>query len=1212
MSKFVHLHIHSEFSLLDGANRVKDIPVIAKELGMDAIAITDHGVMFGVIDFYKACKANGVKPIIGCEVYVAPRSRKDKDATLDSKYNHLILLAKDNEGYKNLSKLVSLSFTEGYYYKPRIDKELLEKYHEGLVCCSACLAGEVNQAILNNDMEEAKRVALWFKNLFGEDYYLEIQNNGIKEQVLVNQKLIELSKELDIPLVATNDAHYSRREDAYNHEVLLCIQTGKKMSDEDRMRFDTEELYIKAPEEMSDYFSAVPEAIENTVKIADKCNVEFEFGHTILPNYDVPEGFETHYDYLEDLTKKGLSKRYGLKLEEIDFETQENQKEKLDTKEDNNITSKENIIERAKYELSVIKKMGYVDYFLIVWDYINYAKTHDIPVGPGRGSGAGSIVAYAIEITDIDPLKYNLLFERFLNPERISMPDFDVDFCYEKREKVIEYVCKKYGYDHVSQIITFGTMSARMVIRDVARVLDVPYAEADKLAKMIPNEIHITIKKAMEQNRELKELYEQNPEIKKLLDIAMALEGMPRQASTHACGIVITKEPVDTYVPLYVREGNIVAQFIMTTLEELGLLKMDFLGLRTLTVIKDTEDLVKQNRGITVEFDKDMSDPKVFELWQNGESVGIFQFESQGMTNFMKELKPDSLEDIIAGVSLYRPGPMDQIPRYIANKKDPEHAVYTHPALKPILEVTYGCMVYQEQVMQIVRDLAGYSLGRADLVRRAMGKKKLDVMAKEREIFIHGQVDEEGKIIVPGCVRNGIDEASANKIFDEMAEFAKYAFNKSHAAAYAVVSYRTAYLKAYYPEEFMAATLNSFLGNLDKVPYYIDECKRLKIEILKPDINRSYTKFTVDNGKIRFGLGSIKNVGISAINAIVEERTKNGKYKSFTDFCERIQNEAVNKKCIESLIKAGAFDEFEQTRSTLMASFEGIIDSISDSSRKNFKGQVSMFDLGGLGENNEEESNNDELEKLKYNFTTLKEYTEKELLAMEKEMLGLYISGHPLEEIREQIEKNTNINTLKIREDLDEYLETGKMSYKDGQQVKFAGIINSIKKKFTKNNKIMAFITVEDLYGSMEVIAFENAYQAAGNSLIEDNIVMIEGRLSIREDEGNVTIIANKIQDFNEVINEVKNNANNNSTKAIEKQQLEIMQKKEITINITNLTKAQKDKLRGALKFFTGDRNNCAVKILNEEKIMQAGGIFANEQILREIEEIVGKENCNI
>ena len=960
MSKFVHLHIHSEFSLLDGANRIKDLPVRAKELGMDAMAITDHGVMYGAIDFYKACKKEGIKPIIGCEVYVAPRSRLDKEPGIDNKYNHLILLAKNNEGYKNLSKLVSLGFVDGYYYKPRIDLEILEKYHEGLICLSACLAGAVNQALLNGNNEKAEEIALWHKRVFGEDYYIEIQNNGLQEQVLANQKLIQLARKLDIPIVATNDAHYLKREDAYNHEVLLCIQTGKRMSDVDRMRFDTDELYVKSPEEMSDYFKAFPDAIENTVKIAEKCNVEFEFGHTILPNYEVPPEYPTHYDYFKKLCDDGIRKRYG-----------EN-------------PSKE-VLERAEYELGIIKKMGYVDYFLIVWDFIFYAKTHDIPVGPGRGSGAGSIIAYAIEITDIDPMKYGLLFERFLNPERISMPDFDVDFCYEHRQDVIDYVARKYGHDHVSQIITFGTMAAKMVIRDVARVLDVPYSEADMLAKMIPNELHITIKKALEQNKELKDKYDTDETVKKVLDIAMGLEGMPRQTSTHACGIVITKDPVDTYVPLYVRDNQISTQYIMTTLEELGLLKMDFLGLRTLTVIKDTMDLVKKNRGITVEFDKDMADPKVYKLWQEGKSCGIFQFESQGMTNFMKELKPDCLEDLIAGVSLYRPGPMDQIPRYIRGKQNPGHNEYTHPRLEPILNVTYGCMVYQEQVMQIVRDLAGYSLGRADLVRRAMGKKKLDVMAKEREVFINGQVDENGNVIVPGCVRNGIDAESANKIFDEMAEFAKYAFNKSHAACYAVVAYRTAYLKAYYPAEFMAATLNSFLGNLDKIPQYIDECKSLGIQILKPDINHSYSKFTVekkeensknlDNNEknqndekdlnkkaqfaIRFGLGSIKNVGTVPVQKIVEEREKNGQYKGFTDFCERIADEAVNKKCVESLIKAGTFDEFEQTRSTLLASFENIIDSIQSEKKKGLAGQVSMFDMGT-------QEQKDELNEIKY------------------------------------------------------------------------------------------------------------------------------------------------------------------------------------------------------------------------------------------------------
>ncbi len=1070
MSKFVHLHIHSEFSLLDGANRIKDLPVRAKELGMDAMAITDHGVMYGAIDFYKACKKEGIKPIIGCEVYVAPRSRFDKEPNIDNKYNHLIILAKNNQGYKNLSKLVSLGFTEGYYYKPRIDLEILEKYHEGLIVLSGCLAGSVNQALLNGNYEKAEEIALWHKRVFGEDYYIEIQNNGIKEQVLANQRLIELARKLDIPLVATNDAHYLKKEDAYNHEVLLCIQTGKRMSDADRMRFDTDELYVKSPEEMIEYFRAFPDAIENTVKIAEKCNVEFEFGHTILPNYDVPSEYPTHFDFFRKLCDDGIKKRYG-----------EN-------------PSKE-ILDRAEYEISVIKKMGYVDYFLIVWDFIHYAKTHGISVGPGRGSGAGSIIAYAIEITDIDPMKYDLLFERFLNPERISMPDFDVDFSDTHRQEVIDYVSRKYGNSHVSQIITFGTMAAKMVIRDVARVLDVPYSEADTLAKMIPNELHITIKKALEENKELKEKYDTDETVKKVLDIAMGLEGMPRQASTHACGIVITKEPVDNYVPLYVRDGQISTQYIMTTLEELGLLKMDFLGLRTLTVIQDTIELVKQNRGIDVEFDKDMSDPKVYKLWQEGKTCGIFQFESQGMTNFMKELQPDCLEDLIAGVSLYRPGPMDQIPRYIKGKKHPGHNEYTHPRLEPILNVTYGCMVYQEQVMQIVRDLAGYSLGRADLVRRAMGKKKLDVMAKEREIFIHGQVDENGNVVVPGCVRNGIDEESANKIFDEMAEFAKYAFNKSHAACYAVVAYRTAYLKAYYPAEFMAATLNSFLGNLDKIPQYIDECKSLGITILKPEINKSNSKFTVEDGKIRFGLGSIKNVGITPVETIVKERKENGEYKSFVDFCERISDEGVNKKCIESLIKAGAFDEFEQTRSTLLASFEGIIDSIQSEKKKGLAGQVSMFDLGT-------ESQKEELNEMKYTFEEHEELPTKELLSLEKEMLGIYISGHPLEKLRNQIEMQTNINTIELKKlgeqmttNLDEdnlQIQNEKPKYHDGQNVKYAGIITSIKKKYTKNNKIMAFVTIEDLYGTAEVIVFENAYLKAGKSLVEENIVMVD------------------------------------------------------------------------------------------------------------------------
>ena len=1151
MADFVHLHVHSEYSLLDGMSRIKDLPVRAKELGMKAIALTDHGVMYGAVDFYKECKKNDIKPIIGCEVYVAPRSRFEKEAGRDSGYNHLILLAKNKEGYQNLSKLVSLSFVEGFYYKPRIDLEILEKYSEGLICLSACLAGSLSQALIQDDMQKAEEIALWHKRVFKDDYYIEIQHNGLRQQIMINQKLIQLARKLDIPLVATNDAHYLKKEDSYFHEVLLCIQTGKRMSDEDRMRFETQEFYIKSPEEMADYFSEFPDAIENTVKIAEKCNYDFEFGVTKLPNYDVPEEYATHLDYFKDLCYKGIKKRYG-----------ENPAEE--------------VMSRLEYEISVIDKMGYVDYFLIVWDYINYAKSVGIPVGPGRGSGAGSIAAYAIGITDIDPLKYGLLFERFLNPERVSMPDFDVDFCYERRGEVIEYVERKYGKDHVSQIITFGTMAARMVIRDVGRVLDYPYSETDKLAKIIPMEVHITIPKALEQNREFKELYESNPSVKQLIDIAIKLEGLPRQASTHACGIVITKDPVDTYVPLYVNDGNISTQYTMNLLEELGLLKMDFLGLRTLTVISDTEKLVKQNRGIDVEYDKEMNDPKVYKLWANGESIGIFQFESQGMTNFMKELKPDCLEDIIAGVSLYRPGPMDQIPRYIKGKQNPGHNVYTHPALEPILNVTYGCMVYQEQVMQIVRELAGYSLGRADLVRRAMGKKKLDVMAKEREYFINGQVDENGNVLVPGCVRNGIDKESANKIFDEMAEFAKYAFNKSHAAAYSVVSYRTAYLKTYYPAEFMAATLNSFLGNLDKVPVYIYECKRLNIEILKPDINKSFTKFTVQDNKIRFGLGSIKNVGVSAIETVIAERIKNGEFKSFTDFCERIQSGTVNKKCIECLIKAGCFDSMSQTRATLLASFEKIMDTINNQGRNSLANQVTMFDIV------------EPEETVKYQYTVLKELDERELLSQEKEMLGIYVSGHPLEKLREAISNQTNITSIQIK-DLN---EENSGNFKDGQTVKYAGTITGIKKKYTKRNTIMAFVTVEDLYGSAELVVFDSVYSRCDSILIDENVVLVEGRLNIKEDE-EARIIVQNIKEFSE--NDSANNSNGRKTKMI--------------IDITELTSNQKERLKGAIKFFSGDKVNMRLSIIEKTQEKPCGAIFLTEETLEQFKEIVGEKN---
>ena len=1168
MPDFVHLHVHSEYSLLDGMCRIKDLPKRAKELGMKAIALTDHGVMYGAVNFYKECVKEGIKPIIGCEVYVAPRTRFDKESGIDDDYAHLILLAKNKTGYQNLIKLVSMSFTDGYYYKPRIDLEILEQYSEGLICLSACLAGQINQAILKDDMEKAKEIALWHKRVFGEDYYLEIQNNGLPEQVMVNQRLIGLSRELGIPLVATNDAHYLKQEDSYNHEILLCIQTAKKMTDSDRMRFETNEFYIKTPEEMADYFSSVPEAIENTVKIADKCNFDFEFGVTKLPNYDVPKEFSSHEEYFRKLTWDGIKERYG---------------------ENYNETVKQ----RAEYELGIISRMGYVDYYLIVWDYIHYAKSVGIPVGPGRGSGAGSIVAYAIGITDIDPLKYNLLFERFLNPDRISMPDFDVDFSDERRQEVIDYVAKKYGRDHVSQIITFGTMSAKSVVRDVGRVLDVPYSDVDKIAKMIPFEVHMTLDKALEQNRELKEQYDNDETTRRIIDIAKGLEGMPRNASTHACGVVITKDPVDTYVPLCTNDGNVVAQYTMVLLEELGLLKMDFLGLRTLSVIANCLDLIKQNRGIDVRFDEKMDDIEVYKLWQEGKSFGIFQFESAGITSFMKELKPDCFEDIVAGVSLYRPGPMDQIPRYIKGKLNPGHNEYTHPALEPILNVTYGCMVYQEQVMQIVRDLAGYSLGRADLVRRAMGKKKLDVMEKEREVFINGQVDENGNVEVPGCVRNGIDAVSANKIFDEMSEFAKYAFNKSHAAAYAVVSYRTAYLKKYYKEELMAATLNSFLGNLDKIPIYIQDCKDMGIEILNPSINQSYTKFTVVNNKIRFGLGSVKNVGVAVIDSIVRERELNGPYESFTSFCERVKNESINKRCIESLIKAGAFDEFGKTRATLLASFETILDTINNESRNKIANQVSMFDLM--------EESEEELEVQKYSFIEKEEMPEKELLILEKEMLGVYISGHPLDKIRNAITKQANISTLDMIKMNDEIEEFGEpKTFKDGQTVKFVGVISKVNKKFTRKNTTMAFVNLEDFYGTAEIVIFDTVYGKTSHFIVDDNIVLVEGRLSVREDEP-VKIVATNVKEFVET-EEIE----------LEKEQIKLNSIKTLNINITNLTEDQKTRLRGAIKFFSGDKVNVKLEITDNEEIKPCGAIFLTDKILEVFKEIVSEENVKI
>lgn len=1062
---FVHLHMHTEYSLLDGANKLDDLVDKVQELGMKSVAITDHGNMFGVIDLYKKCKTKGIKLIVGCEMYVAPRSRLDKQGKIDTEPNHLILLAMNEQGYKNLIKLVSLAYVEGFYYKPRIDMEILRQYNEGLICLSACLAGEVARKIVDGDVEGAKDTASEFLNIFGKDrYYLEMQDNGIREQVLVNQNVVRIARELGIGLVATNDCHYLTKGDYDFHEVLLCIQTKKTINDPDRLSFPTNEFYVKSPEEMYNSFKNFPEAIENTVKIADMCNVEFEFGNIILPEFKIEENI-TNLEYFIRLCNEGIEKRYN--KDEYDDEYIQKVKERLD------------------YEISVIDKMGYVDYFLIVQDFINYAKTNNIPVGPGRGSGAGSIAAYLIGITDIDPLKFNLIFERFLNPERISMPDFDIDFCYERRQEVIDYVARKYSDSHVAQIITFGTLAARAGIRDIARALDIPYQKADMIAKMVPHDPKMTIEKALKINQDLATMYEVDEEAKKLIDLAMKAEGMPRHASTHAAGVVITKERVDSYVPLYLNQNIISTEYTMTTLEDLGLLKMDFLGLRTLTVISDCIKLVKKVRGIDVKFDKDMSDKNVFKLLSEGKTNGIFQLESEGIKQVIKSLKPDSIEDIIVVISLYRPGPMDQIPRYIKNKNSKGNIEYTHKALEPILNVTYGCMVYQEQVMQIFRDLAGYSLGRADLVRRAMSKKKLDVMNKEREIFVAGSKE------------NGIDEESSNKIFDEMAEFAKYAFNKSHAAAYAVVAYQTAYLKTYYPQEFMAATMNSMLGNLNKIPEYIVECKTMNIEVLRPDINESYSKFTVIDGKIVFALETIKNVSGNAIADIISVREREGKFKNFIDFCEKVSGENVNKKCIESLIKAGCFESIEKdlNRVDLLESFETVIDNINSNRKRNYANQVNLFETV-------EEKSTIIIQKSK------RQVSKKELLDMEKEVIGIYVSGHPLDDYSEYISKNSTITTNELvtdDEDSEFEIETeekneNKVNY-DSKQVVICGIIENSRIIFTKNNDQMMFSELSDMYGSIELILFPGMFAKYGKLIESGNVVKIKGKVSMKENE---------------------------------------------------------------------------------------------------------------
>ncbi|KGG80704.1 DNA polymerase III subunit alpha [Caloranaerobacter azorensis H53214] len=1065
--KFVHLHVHTEYSLLDGAARISKLMDRVKELGMDSIAITDHGSMFGVVEFYKAALKNGIKPIIGCEVYISRGKYTEKDPNRDKFQYHLVLLAENNEGYSNLIKIVSEGYINGYYYKPRVDSTVLSRYSKGIIALSACLGGEIQYHILNNNYKKAKEVALKYREIFGENnFYLELQDHGMKDQKYVNNELIRLSRETGIQLVVTNDVHYINRNDAKVHDILLCIQTGKTINDKDRMKFPTSEFYLKSPEEMSSLFPNIPEAIENTVKIAQRCNVEFDFNTLHLPKYDVPEGY-TNSQYLRKLCYEGLKKRYKVITDEI--------RERLD------------------YEINIIESMGYVDYFLIVWDFIKFAKDNGIMVGPGRGSAAGSLVSYTLGIIDIDPLKYGLIFERFLNPERVTMPDIDIDFCYERREEVINYVINKYGEDRVAQIVTFGTMAARGAIRDVGRALDMPYGDVDYIAKQIPMELGITIDKALETNNKLFNLYQEDEKVRELIDLARAVEGMPRHTSIHAAGVVISKEPITEYVPLSKNNDSITTQFTMTELEELGLLKMDFLGLRTLTVIRNAIELIKQNYGVEVDFsNSNYDDKKVYEMFSRGETLGVFQFESSGMRQFLKELKPTSFENIIAANSLFRPGPMKQIPKYIENKNNPSKIEYAHPKLEPILGVTYGCMVYQEQVMQIVRDIGGFSMGRSDLVRRAMGKKKMEVMERERQHFIYGKLNENGEVEIPGAIRNGVDEETANKIYDEMIDFAKYAFNKSHSAAYAVLAYQTAWLKCYYPVEFMAALISSVMGNTNSVSLYIQECKRLGIKILPPDVNESYSNFTVNEGKIRFGLAAVKNVGIPAIEAIVRARETGGKFKSFTDFCKRVDLNHVNKRTVESLIKCGAFDSLGVKRAQLLAVYERIIESIHQDKKRNIEGQFSLFESIS---NSDKEIYTDDL-------PDIEEFPDKVLLSMEKEMLGIYLSGHPLASYEKELKRISNITTSEIYESLEETEnENENFEFLDGKEVVIGGVITSKRNKITKNNNIMAFATLEDLYGSIELIIFPTTYERYSNYINEDSLVIVRGRLSIHEEE---------------------------------------------------------------------------------------------------------------
>ncbi|MBE6820544.1 MAG: DNA polymerase III subunit alpha [Ruminococcaceae bacterium] len=1154
---FTHLHVHSEYSLLDGACRIEPMLDKIKSMGQTSVAITDHGVMYGVIDFYKAALARGIKPVIGCEVYVAPRSRFDKVHGIDSERYHLVLLCKNNEGYKNLIKLVSEGWVNGFYTKPRVDKDILEKYNEGLIALSGCLAGEVARALQQGDYDEAKRVAEWYRETFGEgNYYLEIQNHGLDEQLRINPELIRLSKELCIPLAATNDAHYVDKSDAKMQQVLICIQTNHTVGEDTGLEFGTSEFYLKSETEMLEAFPQCPEAVENTARIAEQCSVEFEFGKTKLPHFEVPDGYG-HFEWFSCLCRKGFFERYG-KNPPAEY------------------------VDRLNYELEVINKMGYVDYYLIVYDFIRHAKKEGIPVGPGRGSGAASICAYCIGITGIDPMKYNLLFERFLNPERVSMPDFDVDFCFERRGEVIDYVIEKYGSDHVAQIVTFGTLAAKAAIRDVGRALGMPYSTVDNIAKQVPNELNITIDRALKRSTEFKSLYENDDEARELIDMAKKVEGMPRHASTHAAGVVITHDPVVSYVPLARNDEAIVTQFPMTTLENLGLLKMDFLGLRTLTVIKSAEKLIRKSVPDFSIDNIDTEDKAVFEMMCSAQTEGVFQFESAGMRSVLSQLKPESLEDLIAVISLYRPGPMDSIPTYIENRHNPHKITYKTPELKSILDVTYGCMVYQEQVMQICRELAGYSYGRADIVRRAMSKKKHDVMLKERDNFVYGIVDDKGNVVCEGAVRRGIDEKTANEIFDEMMSFASYAFNKAHAAAYAYVAYQTAWLKCHYPCEFLAALLTSFLDNTNKVVQYIGECSRLGIKILPPDINRSSESFEVSDGNIHFSLLAVKNLGRNFIKRMTAEREINGRFVDFYDFCRRMYGKDFNRRAIESLVKCGAFDGLGANRNQMITVTDKIIEELDSEKNRNVEGQLGFGDLMN--------SSDEPAPAVTFTYPDIDEYPNETLLKYEKEVSGMYLSGHPMARYKSVSEA---LKCAKISDIIGE-----DAVYKDNDRVKILGLIASLKRKITKNDSTMAFVNLEDTYGSVEVIVFPKTLTENPSLFCEGNIVLLRGRISMREDE-----------DTKIVCESVEPCPSENTV--AESRKPEKKKAKGLFLRFDNAKSPQIEYCRRLLAIFDG--NVPLFYYFSDSKEYKKNplniGIDVNPVLLRELRKILGEQN---